>query len=115
MPDKKAAADLPLWPDAATAVKFDVAVNDDGQIWVIHDQPFPDLIEWIEFDAEKGVMTFITPGGKLQNLGVTIHPPMTHAVAAARQVCLIMMMNGEIRDMGLVPLNVYAPREDKRK
>lgn len=100
--------DVPVWPGSAAAkMKIDVAVNPDGQVLVLHEQPFPDYLEWIEFDFDTGELTFITPGGKLHDLGMIIHPPMNKYVAAAKEVCTICIRNEEIRDMGLVPLVIH--------
>jgi len=99
-------ADFPVLPAAAPQMKIDVVVNADLKVWVIHDQPFPDVLEWVEFDVETGMMTFVTIAGKLQDLGMVIHPPMDQYVAQAKEVCLMMIRNKEIRDMGLVPLTV---------
>lgn len=100
--------DTPVWPGSAAAkMKIDVAVNPDGQVLVLHEQPFPDYLEWIEFDFDTGELTFITPGGKLHDLGMIIHAPMNKYVAAAKEVCTICIRNEEIRDMGLVPLVIH--------
>jgi hypothetical protein len=96
----------PVWPEAATTMNIDVAVNSDSSVWVIHDKHFPDYIEWVEFDMESRVMTFVTAGGKIQNLGLTIHPPMDGYVARAKQVALVLFKDKEIRDFGIVPIAV---------
>ena len=98
------APDSPLWPKAADRMKIDVTVNADAQVWVLHDQPFPDYLEWIEFDVPTGTMTFITAGGKLQDLGLTIYSPMKELVARANDICTIYLRDGQIRDMGMVRL-----------
>lgn len=100
------AADLPVHPPAASKMNIDVTVNDKSEVWVIHDQAFPDYLEWVEFDVESGVMTFVTPGGKIQDLGLTIHPPMSNYVARAKDVCAIWVQDKEICDINLVPLTV---------
>ncbi len=100
---------LPVWPQSAAAqMKIDVAVNAEGGVLVLHDKPFPDYLEWIEFDAETGEMTFITAEGKLQDLGMLIHAPMSKHVARARQVCTVCIRDGDVRDLGIVPLLVRS-------
>lgn len=96
----------PVWADATATMKIDVAINKDGMVWVLHDQPFPDYLEWIEFDPDSKIMTFITAGGRLQNLGIPIHPPMDENLARARSVFVMYLHNGDIRDMGKLPLIV---------
>lgn len=103
------AADSPVWPStAASAMKIEVVVNEDGMVWVLHDAPFPDYLEWIEFDSDIGLMTFVTAGGKIQGLGLTVHQPMRDYVAMADEVCMIMLREKEVRDMALVPLTVQG-------
>lgn len=98
--------DFPVLPAAAPQMKIDVVVNRDCKVWVLHDRPFPDYLEWIEFDAETGMMTFIAAGGRMQDLGMTIHPPMDKLVREAKEVCVMMIRDKKVRDMGLVPLTV---------
>lgn len=98
----------PIWPGtSANQMKIEVAVNAEGKVLVLHEKPFPDYLEWIEFDAKTGLMTFITAGGKLQELGLAIYEPMTKYVLKAKDVCVICVRSGEIRDMGLVPLTIH--------
>lgn len=101
-------ADFPVLPAAAPQMNIDVVVNRDHKVWVLHDRPFPDYLEWIEFDAATGAMTFIAAGGKLQDLGMTIHPPMDKYVKEAKEVCVMMIRDGAVRDMGMVPLTVQG-------
>ncbi|MCB9990272.1 MAG: hypothetical protein H6867_02695 [Rhodospirillales bacterium] len=102
---------IPLFADTAEkTMQIDVVVNKDGKVWVIYDRPFPDYLDWVEFDADTGEMTFVTMDGKLQDLGMIIHEPMNQFVAQAKKACLMMIRDGQIRDMGLVPLLV---RNDK--
>lgn len=100
----------PLWHDAVSGMTVDIAMNKDGMVWVLHDRPFPDLVEWAEFDRHGHILTFITRGGKLQNLGIPIHPPMHDALVKAKGVYIMLVQDGEIRDMGLLPL---VTRKDK--
>lgn len=105
-------SDVPVWKgSAASRMKIDVAVNAEGKVVVLHEQAFPDYVEWVEFDAQTGEMTFVTAGGKLQDLGMIIHPPMSKHVARAHEVCTICVRNNEIRDMGLLPLTVRNKEE----
>ncbi|HEY0900534.1 MAG TPA: hypothetical protein VGD95_00290 [Micavibrio sp.] len=102
-------AELPLWvPDAAAQMKIDVTVNAEGHVMVLHDRPFPDYLEWIEFDADRGEMTFVTAEGKMQNLGMIIHAPMNRYVARARNICTVCIREGVVRDLGIVPLLVHS-------
>ncbi len=102
-------SELPVWPrDAAAQMKIDITVNAEGHVMVLHDQPFPDYLEWIEFDTDKGEMTFITPEGKMQNLGMIIHAPMNKYVARARNICTVCIRDGVVRDLGIVPLLVRS-------
>lgn len=100
-------SDIPVWQgSAASKMKIDVAVNAEGKVIVLHDQHFPDYLEWVEFDAATGQMDFITAGGKIQDLGMIIHAPMNKHVAKAQEVCTMCLRGEEVRDMGLLPLIV---------
>lgn len=100
-------ADIPVWRgSAASKMKIDVAVNGEGKVVILHEQAFPAYLEWVEFDAATGEMTFVTAGGKVQDLGMIIHAPMNKHVARALEVCTVCVRNDEIRDMGMLPLIV---------
>lgn len=100
-------SDIPVWRgSAASKMKIDVAVNAEGQVVVLHDQHFPDYLEWIEFDVTTGEMSFITAGGKIQDLGMIIHAPMNKFLAKALEVCTICVRGDNVRDMGFLPLIV---------
>lgn len=107
--DRAELAKRPLWPDAAATMNIDVVVNKDSSIWVFHDQHFPEYLEWVEFDEERREMTFVTAKGKIQNLGLTLHPPMDRYVAQAKQVCVVLVKDNEFRDVGMLPLAVRKP------
>lgn len=105
-------ADIPVWSKSINdQMKVDVAVSADGKVVVLHDRPFPDYLEWVEFDARSGEMTFVTAGGKLQDLGLMIYAPMNKYVSRAMDVCVICIRNHEVRDMGLLPLVVHNLEE----
>lgn len=106
----------PVWPgSAASKMKIDVTVNAEGHVMVLHEKPFPDYLEWVEFDALTGEMTFITAEGKLQELGLVIHAPMSKFVARAHEVSTICIRDNEIRDMGVLPLTVRNKDEGTQK
>ncbi len=106
----------PIWPGSAAAkMKIDITVNAQGHVMVLHDEPFPDYLEWIEFDALTGEMTFITAEGKLQDLGMIIHQPMAKFVAMAVEVNTICIRNNEICDMGVLPMTVRNKDEGTKK
>ncbi|GEM_PF-1267119 len=98
--------EYPVLADVAPQMKIDVVVNRDNMLYVLHDKPFPSYLEWIEFDAATGAMTFITAGGKMQDLGMVIYPPMDKFVMEAKEACVMMIRDKKVRDMGLVPLTV---------
>lgn len=105
-------AEIPVWSKSINdQMKVDVAVSSDGKVLVLHDKAFPDYLEWVEFDAKSGEMTFVTAGGKLQGLGLMIYAPMNKYVARALEVCVICIRNDEVRDMGLLPLVVHNREE----
>lgn len=98
--------DIPILPSLASTMNVDVAVNEDAQVWVFHDQPLPGHLDWAELDVTEQSLKFITLDGGTIDLGMPVHPPiMMHARKAAR-IQVVQMRNKKIWDIYSLPLLV---------
>lgn len=97
-------AHIPVNPILTDQMKIDVMVNKEGHIWVCHDRPFKQYVDWIEFDADAGRLIFVTQGGRLNDFGIKIKPLMAKYIKKANTADLLLMKNKKIHDFGRVPL-----------
>jgi len=95
---------VPVYPDLADQIKVDLVLNEKGRIWVLHDRPFPDVLEWIEFDADTNDLTFVTAKGKIQNLGIVIPRSFRKYIKRANFLNTMQINGDKIEDAGIIPL-----------
>jgi len=96
--------DYPVNEDLTSKMLIDVAVNRDSEVWVFHSQPFPGVLEWVEYDIDEARLIFITKGGKLNDFGITIGPVMRKYLQSAQQISAYLIMEKQIHDFIQVPL-----------
>ena len=72
--DADLSAQSPVKPDLLSQMQIDISVNKSSQVFVFHTKPFPDILEWAEYDAEDRRLVFITKGGFLNDFGMDVSP-----------------------------------------
>ncbi len=78
----------------------ELIVNADGNAAVLYNQPLPEEIDWVEYDMDLALLTFVTYSGKIQGLGMTIHKPFRKYLSKAGEIMLIYMEDSKIpKDM----------------
>lgn len=97
-------AHIPVNPILTDQMKVDVMVNKEGHIWVCHDRPFKEYVDWIEFDADAGRLIFVTQGGRLNDFGIQIKPLMAKYIKKADTADLLLMKNKKVHDFSRVAL-----------
>ncbi|MEC8664285.1 MAG: hypothetical protein VXY16_02305, partial [Pseudomonadota bacterium] len=97
-------AHIPVNPILTDQMKVDVMVNKEGHIWVCHDRPFKEYVDWIEFDADAGRLIFVTQGGRLNDFGIQIKPLMAKYIKKADTADLLLMKNKKLHDFSRVAL-----------
>ncbi len=98
--------DYPLRHTMASQMHVELVVNDDAGVWVLHDQPFPAILHWAEYDEENNELTFITHDGKIQDLGMKIPNDIGDILLDADEICAMYMKDGKVQDIGIVPIMV---------
>lgn len=90
----------------------ELLVNEEGQAMVLYDQPLPIFVDWVEYDVDLSLLTFVSFGGEIMGLGMKIHKPFRPCLSQSKQIMLIYMENGEqigsfynakviVRDVGM--------------
>ena len=89
-------------------MKVDFLANQEGGIWILHDQAMPEILKWVDFDADAHTITFAYQTGKTQELGLPIPANMTERLKKANNISVILVKDGQIRDFALVALNIQS-------
>ncbi len=98
--------EVPVNPDLTEEMLVDIAVNKDSDVWVFHNEPFPGVLEWAEYDMEEEKLTFITKQGRLNDLGIEIKPLMSKYLRKAKSVTAYLVNDKKLHDFIEVPLLV---------
>lgn len=88
----------------ADKMKVDLIVKPDGELWLFHDEPFSENIEWVEYDINEKTMTFINDKGELQSLGMVITKLMEPCLLNSKVFHLALVENEQIRRKKNVPV-----------
>ncbi len=97
-------AHIPLNPDLTDAMLVDIAIDKNAQVWVFHNKPLPDILEWIEYDQTDKRLVFVTKGGRLNDFGLTIKPLMHKYLCKAQTADVMLVYDETIHDFIRVPL-----------
>ncbi len=82
----------------------ELMVNADGDAAVLYNQPLPEEIDWVEYDMDLALLTFVTYDGKVQGLGMKIHKPFRKYLSKAQEIMLIYMEDAKI------PRDIYTAK-----
>lgn len=95
---------IPVNPDLTSKMLIDIAVNKNSDVWVFHDKPFPELLQWAEYDIDDGRLVFITKGGMINDFGLEIQPLMRKYLRKADTIDIILVYDQKIQDYGRLKL-----------
>ena len=95
----------PVFPPLAGYMKVDLMANSRGSVWIVHEKPLPDLVQWADYDAGAGTITLAMQSGKTQLLGVMVPAALKESLRNATHVSVMLMQDKKIVDFTLAPLN----------
>ncbi len=96
----------PVDPPMADIMDVDVIINEKSQIWVMHDKPFPRRLDWVEYDMDDDSLTFVTKGGKVQDLGMKIQPAIRSLMAKSNNLYTMCVQDGKISNFFMVVIAI---------
>ena len=70
---------------------FELAVNEDAQVYVLHNKPMKTPISWLEFDLGTNKLEFVTDEGEQKYIGLPVHPSLSKNKQNAHQVLMVLM------------------------
>ena len=100
------APDLPVLPPLASCMKVDFLWDDKGGAWILHDKPLADILKWVDYDPDSGRVTLNTAQGKTQDLGLPVPAAAAKGLKKAEKVTVMLMKDGKIKDLTMVPINI---------
>lgn len=81
--------DNPVLAHAVSEQLIDVTVDEEGNVFVFYDRPFPEEISWVEFDKEFGRLDFMSKEGRIRFFGVSLPENIKDVVCRATQAGFI--------------------------
>lgn len=99
-------ADLPIHRPMTARVNVDLLVNKDSEVWLLHDAPFPGIVQWAEYDVDMDSLCFVTEDGKTQDLGLRIQPAMRKYLRQGQKIDAVLIKDKKIHDFTRIPLLV---------
>lgn len=99
-------AESPVSADLTAQMAIDIAVNQQSQVWVFHNKPFPGELEWVEYDTGEKRLVFVTEGGTISDFGMKIEPALGQYLEKAEFVETYLMWNSAVLNFARVPLLV---------
>ncbi len=85
----------------------ELVVNVDSQAAILYNKPLPEEIEWVEYDIDLSMLTFVTAKGKVQGLGMKVHKPFRKYLSKADEIMLIYMQDSKI-PVSFVPVKMVV-------
>lgn len=100
--------DAPVLPSIVSGNRdAELMVDQSGNAMVIYNQPLPEDVEWIEYDIDLDMLTFVTYSGKVQGLGMKVHKPFRKYLSKAKEIMLVYLENSQdIR--GFLPVKLIV-------
>jgi hypothetical protein len=95
---------LPVYPSLDKTMETSLVLNEKGHVWLLHNQPFPSVLNWAEYDARQKSLSFISYEGKIIDMGITIHKPFHARLMKLNQIATILLHEGKICDFYIIPL-----------
>lgn len=96
----------PVYPSLMAMMKVDIAISPESDVWIIHSQPLPEALKWIEYDLDLESLTLVSLSGKIQDSGMKVPATIKKFLRQAKEVCVVHQGDEFVKDMCFVPLVV---------
>lgn len=98
--------ELPVLPPLRDGMDVDLAANDKGDLFVFHEKSFSETVDYVLYDLDNDRLLFIGEEGRMQDIGMTIHPPMREKMQNSTHVYIVHVDNGKPGQVLDVPLMI---------
>ncbi len=96
--------EAPTLPDITESVKLDLAISENGQVYIFHEKNIPEQVNWAEYDHIAQRIDLITVSGRIQGLGLKINEALQEQICAATRIFVIYMIAGKTEQIIEIPL-----------
>lgn len=96
--------EMPVLKSAADTMKMTLAAGASGAMYVFHGKPFPEPINWVEYNMDTGMLIFISKAGRLQPIGLKVPEKLKDALATQNKIITSYLVNGEEKQAFEMPL-----------
>lgn len=96
--------EMPVLRDAVKAMKLDLAVSEGGDVYVFHEKPMPEKLNWVEYDRAALKLYFISHKGRIQGLGMKVAQTLDNTIAQSRRIFIVYREHNEVQTIFEMPL-----------
>tara|TARA_B100001989_G_scaffold236802_1_gene198988 strand:+ start:1813 stop:2157 length:345 start_codon:yes stop_codon:yes gene_type:complete len=96
--------ELPILPNMDTSMELDLAIDNNGEIYVFYTKAFPEAVNWAEYDFEESRLYFISEQGRIQGLGLDVYKHMQDKIQQAHRIFAIHIENSQSKQIVEMPL-----------
>jgi hypothetical protein len=93
-----------VMPALTSVMKAELVVNEEGNIWILHDKPLSGVLHWIEFDETFRNIVLVMKDGRIQDMGIDVNDDVAAFMEPGKQVFTILTDGKIIKDMFMVPV-----------
>lgn len=90
-------------PHIESDTRIDLLYNREGQVWLLHDKPLPQVLQCIEYDAGRETIRLISDKGQIGQ-SLKISPERAYYLERAMDVTALLMKDGFVVDFSIVPM-----------
>jgi len=76
-------------------------------LYIIHDKPFSNILSWVEYDTQTGMLNFIMDDGNLQDFGIPISDQYKNNLSVMPEIAIAYLHRGEFQSGFEYPLIVH--------
>lgn len=95
--------ECPVLADAVGEMKLDLAVNDDGEIYLFHEKPFNEAVNWVEYSEVEQKIYLVTQEGRIQGLGMKVPKLIGGKIDQSIRIFLVHVENGAPKTIWEMP------------
>ena len=86
--------DLPVLPALRKSMDVDLAVNANGRVYLFYDGKIAEDTEYALYSMDDSSLTLVSKGGRLQDIGMTVHKPMRKYMRGGDSIYVVEMIGG---------------------
>ena len=100
--------EMPVLANMTDAMKLDLAVSDEDKIYIFHDKPFQERVNWVEYDMDTKQIFCITEKGRIQGLGLNVKKNMQEQIIKATCIFVVYVDKGETKEILEMPIIFHS-------